>query len=51
MENCAQYLNNVYHVAAPAPTSKEDRSVEALKALRRAEAKAAKEAKSAKGKK
>lgn len=35
IENCAQYLNNVYHVHAPAPISKEDRSVEALKAMRK----------------
>jgi hypothetical protein len=33
IENCAQYLNNVYHVHAPAPISKEDRSVEALAAM------------------
>ena len=37
IENCAELLNNVYHVHAPAPISKEDRSVEALKALRKAE--------------
>ena len=37
IENCAQYLNNVYHVHAPAPVSKEDRSVEALNAMRKAE--------------
>ena len=37
IENCAQYLNNVYHVHAPAPVSKEDRSVEALAAMRKAE--------------
>ena len=36
IENCAQYLNNVYHVHAPAPVSKEDRSVEALAAMRKA---------------
>ncbi len=36
IENCAELLNNVYHVHAPAPVSKEDRSVEALKALRKA---------------
>lgn len=34
---CSDYLKNVYHVSAPAPISKEDRSVEALKAMRRAE--------------
>ena len=32
IENCAELLNNVYHVHAPAPTSKEDRSIEAIKA-------------------
>ena len=37
IENCAQYLNNVYHVHAPAPISKEDRSVEALAVMRKAE--------------
>ena len=37
IENCAQYLNNVYHVHAPAPVNKEDRSVEALQAMRKAE--------------
>lgn len=36
IENCAELLNNVYHVHAPAPISKEDRSVEALAALRKA---------------
>ena len=36
IDNCAELLNNVYHVHAPAPISKEDRSVEALKALRKA---------------
>lgn len=35
IENCAKYLNNVYHVHAPAPTNKEDRSVEALRAMRK----------------
>jgi methionine-rich copper-binding protein CopC len=42
IENCAQYLNNVYHVHAPAPISKEDRSIDALRAMRKAEARAAK---------
>lgn len=42
IENCAELLNNVYHVHAPAPISKEDRSVEALKAMRKAENKASK---------
>ena len=37
IENCAELLNNVYHVHAPAPVNKEDRSVEALRALRKAE--------------
>jgi len=35
IENCAELLNNVYHVHAPAPISKEDRSVEALKKMRK----------------
>jgi hypothetical protein len=35
IENCAEYLNNVYHVHAPAPTNKADRSVEAMKADRK----------------
>ena len=42
IENCAELLNNVYHVHAPAPVSKEDRSVDALKAMRKAENKASK---------
>ena len=42
IENCAELLNNVYHVHAPAPVSKEDRSVDALNSMRRAEARAAK---------
>ena len=37
IENCAELLNNVYHVHAPAPVNKEDRSIEALKAYRKAE--------------
>lgn len=37
IENCAELLNNVYHVHAPAPVNKADRSVEALKASRKAE--------------
>ena len=44
IENCAELLNNVYHVHAPAPISKEDRSVEALAAMRKA-GKAPKQAK------
>ena len=51
IDNCAQYLNNVYHVHAPAPISKADRSIEALRASRRAEAKAAKAAREAQYKK
>lgn len=47
IENCAEYLNNVYHVHAPAPTNKEDRSIEAMRAAKKAEAKAEKEAKAA----
>lgn len=35
IDNCAEILNNVYHVKAPAPTSKEDRSIEAMKALKK----------------
>lgn len=42
IDNCAELLNNVYHVHAPAPINKEDRSVEALKALRKAESKKSK---------
>ena len=37
IDNCAEYLNNVYHVHAPAPVNKADRSIEALKASRKAE--------------
>ena len=36
IDNCADILNNVYHVHAPAPVNKADRSVEALKAFRKA---------------
>ena len=50
-ENCAELLNNVYHVHAPAPTSKEDRSVEALNRMRREKKAAAKAAAEAKKKK
>ena len=32
IEKCADYLNNVYHVHAPAPKNKADRSIEAMKA-------------------
>ena len=48
IENCAELLNNVYHVHAPAPISKEDRSVDALISMRKAEARAAKAEKAAK---
>lgn len=37
IENCAELLNNVYHVHAPAPVNKADRSIEALRAYRKAE--------------
>ena len=37
IDNCAELLNNVYHVHAPAPVNKEDRSIDALKAMRKAE--------------
>jgi len=37
IDNCAELLNNVYHVHAPAPVNKEDRSIEALRAYRKAE--------------
>lgn len=47
IENCAELLNNVYHVHAPAPISKEDRSIDALNSMRRAEARAAKAEKAA----
>lgn len=30
IENCAELLNNVYHVHAPAPMNKEDRSIQTL---------------------
>lgn len=39
IENCAELLNNVYHVHAPAPKNKADRSIEALRASRKAESK------------
>jgi hypothetical protein len=51
IENCAELLNNVYHVHAPAPVSKEDRSVEALKAIRKGEKKASSKNTGSKGKK
>ena len=44
IENCAEYLNNVYHVHAPAPVSKEDRSVNALTNMRKDAARAEKAA-------
>lgn len=42
-ENCAELLNNVYHVHAPAPTNHADRSIEGLNKLRK-EKKAAEKA-------
>lgn len=42
IENCAELLNNVYHVHAPAPTNKEDRSIEALRKLRKTQKKSKK---------
>ncbi len=48
IENCAQYLNNVYHVHAPAPINKEDRSVNALISMRKEAARAEKAEKAAK---
>lgn len=42
IDNCAQYLNNVYHVHAPAPTNKADRSIEAIRASRKASGKSSK---------
>ena len=42
IENCAELLNNVYHVHAPAPKNKADRSIEALRASRKAESKGSK---------
>lgn len=50
IENCAELLNNVYHVHAPAPTNHEDRSVEALNKMRKAEKAAAKAKKQKKSK-
>ena len=47
IENCAQYLNNVYHVHAPAPINHADRSIDALIETRKAEARAEKAAKAA----
>ena len=47
IENCAELLNNVYHVHAPAPISKEDRSVNALNKMRKDAAKAEKAEKEA----
>lgn len=42
IDNCAELLNNVYHVHAPAPVNKADRSIEALRAARKAENKSPK---------
>lgn len=47
IENCAELLNNVYHVKAPAPKNKADRSIEAMRELRRKEKKAAEAEKAA----
>lgn len=47
IENCAELLNNVYHVHAPAPVSKEDRSVNALNRMRKDAARAEKAEKEA----
>ena len=44
----AEILNNVYHVHAPAPISKEDRSVNALISMRKEAARAEKAEKAAK---
>ena len=46
-ENCAELLNNVYHVHAPAPTNHEDRSLEALEKMRKDKKAAAKAEKAA----
>lgn len=46
IENCAEILNNVYHVHAPAPTNKEDRSIEAMKALQKTSKSSSKKSKS-----
>ncbi len=46
-ENCAELLNNVYHVHAPAPTNHEDRSIEALEKMRKEKKAAAKAEKAA----
>ena len=51
IENCAALLNNVYHVHAPAPVNKADRSVNALIKMRKDAARAEKEAKAARAKK
>lgn len=50
IENCAELLNNVYHVHAPAPKNKADRSIEALRASRKAESKSSKSSKGSKKK-
>ncbi len=49
IENCAELLNNVYHVHAPAPVNKANRSIEALRAERKASGSG--KSKSGKGKK
>ena len=50
-ENCAELLNNVYHVHAPAPTNHADRSIEALEKMRKEKKAAAKAEKAAAAKK
>lgn len=50
IENCAELLNNVYHVHAPAPVNKADRSIEALRASRKAEKNSSKSSKGTKKK-
>lgn len=39
IDNCAELLNNVYHVHAPAPTNKADRSIEAMRASQKSKSK------------
>lgn len=51
IENCAELLVNVYHVHAPAPTNKADRSIEALTKMRKEQKAAAKSKKTKKKKK
>lgn len=42
IDNCAEHLNNVYHVHAPAPKNKADRSIEALRSEKKAGSKSGK---------